>query len=237
MNLATTAVFYAVIGAAVATALAISPSSDSRTERCLRIFAAWAFWPLYLPLVLQPHPAEAAGPSLSPSDDLDAAIAQVERELESAWKSLDGWAEEALSREAERVAELRSAWRAQAARIRELDELLAQQAVSSNEWLPRADDVSDRVRQSAAARSENLDRLRSLRRQMADDLLGTLAWVRELVTMIHLARYTGAPASRADELVSQIAAAVEGISEVHHWSVREPEHSQNFRGAEAGSAA
>jgi hypothetical protein len=52
---------------------------------------------------------------------------------------------------------------------------------------------------------------------MYDDLMGTLAWVRELVTMIHLARYTGAPASRAEELVGQIAAAVEGLSEVSAW--------------------
>ena len=44
------------------------------------------------------------------------------------------------------------------------------------------------------------------------DLLGTLAWVRELVSMIHLAKFTGAPASRAEELVAQIAAAVEGLS-------------------------
>jgi chromosome segregation ATPase len=237
MNLATTAVFYAVIGAAVATALAISTPDGTRTERFLRVLAAWAFWPLYLPLLLQPRPTATQALPPSPANDLDAAIAQVERELESAWKSLDGWAEEALSREAERVAELRSAWRTQAARLRELDELLAQQAVTSEEWLTRADDLSDRVRHSTAARSENLDRLRSLRRQMADDLLGTLAWVRELVTMIHLAKYTGAPASRADELVSQIAAAVEGISEVHHWQDRERESCQSFRGEGAGSAA
>jgi hypothetical protein len=44
--------------------------------------------------------------------------------------------------------------------------------------------------------------------------MGTLAWVRELVSMIHLAKFTGAPASRAEELVAQIAAAVEGLSEV-----------------------
>jgi hypothetical protein len=39
-----------------------------------------------------------------------------------------------------------------------------------------------------------------------------MAWVRELVSMIHLAKFTGAPASRAEELVAQIAATVEGLS-------------------------
>ena len=52
--------------------------------------------------------------------------------------------------------------------------------------------------------------------------MGTLAWVRELVSMIHLAKFTGAPASRAEELVAQIAAAIEGISAVT-WQEREPE--------------
>jgi hypothetical protein len=32
--------------------------------------------------------------------------------------------------------------------------------------------------------------------------------------MIHLAKFTGAPASRAEELVSQIATAIQGLSEV-----------------------
>ena len=32
--------------------------------------------------------------------------------------------------------------------------------------------------------------------------------------MIHLAKFTGAPPSRAEELVTQIAAAVEGLSAV-----------------------
>ena len=54
--------------------------------------------------------------------------------------------------------------------------------------------------------------------------MGTLAWVRELVSMIHLAKYTGAPASRAEELVAQIAAAIEGISAVT-WQEAGPDSS------------
>ncbi|HWY88232.1 MAG TPA: hypothetical protein VNX28_16090, partial [Gemmataceae bacterium] len=52
-----------------------------------------------------------------------------------------------------------------------------------------------------------------VRERTFQDLIGTMAWVRELVSMIHLAKFTGAPASRAEELVAQIAAAVEGLSE------------------------
>ena len=44
--------------------------------------------------------------------------------------------------------------------------------------------------------------------------MGTLAWVRELVSMIHVAKFTGAPAARAQKLLTRVAAAVEALSEV-----------------------
>jgi hypothetical protein len=53
---------------------------------------------------------------------------------------------------------------------------------------------------------------------MHDDLMGTLAWVRELVSLIHLAKFTGAPPSRAEDLVAQIATSVEGLAEVTQWT-------------------
>ncbi len=65
-----------------------------------------------------------------------------------------------------------------------------------------------------SACQQNIERLRLVRQRVYDDLLGNLAWVRELVSMIHLAKFTGAPASRAEELVAQIAAAIEGLSDL-----------------------
>ena len=44
--------------------------------------------------------------------------------------------------------------------------------------------------------------------------LSNLARVRELASLIHLAKFTGAPAARAEELVARIAAAVEGVSDL-----------------------
>jgi hypothetical protein len=45
-------------------------------------------------------------------------------------------------------------------------------------------------------------------------LLGTLAWVRELLSLLHLARFTGAPPARAEELLAQATAASQGLAEV-----------------------
>lgn len=217
MDLATTAVFYAVIGVAVAVAQFLTSDLPSPAERCLQVASAWLFWPLYLPLLLRKRRGEEPAGNRPIANHLDPAIIQVERELEVAWTSLDGWAEEALSREADRLVELRIAWRAQAERISELDQLLANSTIASRDVFEPLSGGSDRARQSTMARQENLDRLRTLRQHMADDLAGTLAWVRELATMIHVAKFTGAPASRAEDLVSQIAAAIEGLREVHKW--------------------
>jgi hypothetical protein len=237
MTLGPSLVLYFLFGAAVAVAMFLRDESRDSSAG-FRVLTAWVFWPLYVPVLLSGADGSARGvaapesASAPPRDELSDAIARVEAELDRALMSLDGWAGQALSFEMSRIDELKQAWRAQAARIRELSELLASAEMEdgaapvSETALPDVAEVhsadsrpplAGRYRQSEEARRENMERLRALRRRMHDDLLGTLAWVRELVTMIHLARYTGAPASRAEELVAQIAAAVEGLSEVSDW--------------------
>ncbi|MFN0197587.1 MAG: hypothetical protein ACKVT0_12655 [Planctomycetaceae bacterium] len=231
MGLSQTIVFYLVIGASVATATFLSAETRSKWECAYRLLSAWLFWPMYLPILLSRQSQtgetiESESSTASPLDDISVAINQVEAELAEAVSSLDGWAEGVLAHEESRFGELRSAWRMQAERIRELDRLLTHpDYMRCDESGHRAaDDVQSneqgkpyRASQSEQSRRENIAKLYQVRRRMHDDLMGTLAWVRELVTMIHLAKFTGAPASRAEELVSQIAAAVEGLSEVSSW--------------------
>jgi hypothetical protein len=218
MGFAATMIFYHAIGLGVATAVFLSDSREGRLLPVFRLATAVVFWPLYLPILLaKPRLASKPEPAspLSAGDTMSQAIAQVEAELETALASLDGWVEDVLAHENVRFHELSNAWRAQAARIREMDRLLARTEPASHE-LPHAThlETTDRWRQSEQSRRTNLARLRQVRTRAHDELMGTLAWVRELVSMIHLAKFTGAPASRAEELVAQIAAAIEGISAV-----------------------
>ena len=141
-------------------------------------------------------------------------IAQVECELDVAWRSLDAWSDQALRPQRERIQELQKAWRLQADRIRELDRLLAEPRFVQSADLSLPEAAGARAAHCEQSRQQNLAQLRAIRGRMAQDLMSTLAWVRELVTMIHLAKYTGAPATRAAELVAQIATAVEGLSDV-----------------------
>jgi hypothetical protein len=208
-----TLVLYLVVGVGVAAAVYLSAGRGG-SSRWFPVVTAVAFWPLYLPILLtrRGQDTEFADPRPSSSPDvLGAAIRQVNAELEAALASLDGWAEGVLAREKGRLDELRSAWTAQAARIREMDRLLARPEYAEPEVGAIGAD-GGRFRSSQEARRQNVERLRRVRRRTYEDLMGTLAWVRELVSMIHLAKFTGAPASRAEELVAQVAAAVEGLS-------------------------
>jgi hypothetical protein len=239
MGLGESLIFYLVVGVVVAVAVYATCDHQSRGGTAFRLATAVLFWPLYLPLLLSAQ--RAARPADRPArqpDAMAAAIADVERELDTALANLDGWAESALAREKGRIAELRAALSAQARRIREMDVLLAGVAAAAEQGgaaeppadsgpaadatvadasgaQPSASDraAQGRCRRSEQARAQNLARLAAVRRQTHADLMATLAWIRELVSMMHLAKFTGAPASRTEELMAQIAAAVEGVSD------------------------
>jgi hypothetical protein len=227
MGFAETMIFYLLIGVGVAIADFLSDARRSHLSPVFRVATAVVFWPLYLPILLagpRPEPSRQVATSPADGDAMSVAIAQVEAELEMALASLDGWVEDVLARETDRLRELSTAWRAQAVRIREMDHLLTRTEPADQGPMPAVSgrDVSDRCRQSEQTRRANLARLRQVRNRAYEDLMGTLAWVRELVSMIHLAKFTGAPASKAEELVAQIAAAIEGISAVT-WQDAQPE--------------
>ena len=227
MGFAETMIFYLLFGVGVAIAVFLSGARRSRLSPVFRVATALVFWPLYLPILLagpRSEPEHQIATRQRDGDPMSQAIAQVETELETALASLDGWVEDVLAREADRLRELSAAWRAQAARIREMDSLL--DGVEPAQTVPTTTesdrDLSDRCRQSEQARRANLARLRQVRDQAFEDLMGSLAWLRELVSMIHLAKFTGAPAARAEDLVTQIAAAIEGISAVT-WQDAQPD--------------
>ncbi len=200
-----TLVLYLLVGVGVAVALYLTDTPRHTGERLLRLATAFPFWPFYLPILLaRPNPASA-----SSEDELARTIATVERELHAALSSLDGWVE--LTEESRRrIEELCAAWKAQTERIREMDRLLARPEYSPSEG-QASPSAGPRVRQSLAARQQNLERLRQIRQRAEADLLTSLAWVRELASRIHLARFTNAPTTQVEELVAQISAAVEAL--------------------------
>lgn len=226
MGIVQTSFFYLLIGISIAVADMTTARRSWLPSQLIRFLSVCLFWPLFLPTLLARNPRttpsglEAHGPaSEAPRDELSEAIDRVEAELDQALSSLEGWAEDVLARENDRLHELRSVWRHQAERIRQMDRLLVQ-SESTQPRLPEGSEVDQRLRQGEPGRRANLERLREVRLATFEELMHTLVWVRELTSMLYLAKFTGAPVTRAEELVSQIAAAVEGVSFATRADVR-----------------
>ena len=89
-------VLYLLIGLGVAGAVYVTDATRLPTERWFRVATAVPFWPLHLPVLLARARKESPDPAARPAvagDEMSAAIAQVDAELEAALGSLDGWAE------------------------------------------------------------------------------------------------------------------------------------------------
>lgn len=205
-----TLVLYLLVGLGVAAASYLIDSPRSSGERLLRLATAVPFWPFYLPILL----ARPASSSAAAEDDLARMLAVVERELDAAQASLEEWIG-IPEEQRRRLEKLREAWATQTERLRDMDRLLARTEITGVEESPLAD-TAPQVRQSLTARQHNLERLRQVRQQAEADLLASLAWVRELASRIHLARFTDAGTARAQGLLRELAAAIETLSTPEH---------------------
>lgn len=196
-----TLLLYLLVGFGVAVAVYLRDPPHPGGERLVRLATAVPFWPFYLPILL----AQASVPVVQ-EDDLARALAVAERELDVAQSTLEEWIDIPDEKQ-QCIDALREAWQNQAERLREMDRLLARPEYAiGNDPAPGE---ARCVQQSLTARQQNLERLRHVRQQAETDLQASLAWVRELASRIHLARFTDAPPARAEELLTQLAAAVE----------------------------
>src|SRR3954447_7703897 len=171
MLLVETAIFYLLLGCTVAVAVYIRGRTGDPAAVGLQVGAACLFWPLFVPMLLSETPVDSGqgGESTEPDhrqqDALSAAICQVETELDAALDGLDGWAEDVLNSEQHRLEELRIAWKAQADRIRQIDQLLAEPSSGADSLADVAADIAS-ARQSERTRQENIRQLSALRNRM-----------------------------------------------------------------------
>ncbi|MCX7422878.1 MAG: hypothetical protein NT013_25530 [Planctomycetia bacterium] len=217
MSFTTTAIFYGLIGTSVAMATWLSDQEPRRGEQWFRIFTALLFWPVYLPLLLQPKAIElseslTATSSTTVPDEFTQMIEQVENELTLALADLPCWADRNVRQEQARIAELSTIWRAKVERLRELDALLARPSFAAEMHSTTAMGTvlknSERLALFEQSRQQSLAHLHAVRERLPHDLVSTLAAVRERITMIHVARFTGEPVSNVAELIAQIGAVV-----------------------------
>jgi hypothetical protein len=221
---------YFLIGISVTVAVFVANGTRRTAGPFFMVAFTVPFWPFFIPLLLagrlpasvNPSSPESPGPC---TDELSATIDQVDRELDRALSGLDEWAPEVMARHKNLPHELHQAWTARSERIDEIDRLLGsldypapcvggERPTNPPRVAAITESLAKRLERIHQLRRENIEQLRQIRRYAYEDLMARLAWVRELVSMIHMAKFSGAPASRAGELLSQIAAAAEGLSEL-----------------------
>jgi hypothetical protein len=207
--LGSTFLIYFVIGAGVAVAVYVSDMARTPAERGFQTAVCVVFWPLFLPLLLQQRQAQHFAPSeiLAAADELACAIHQVETELHSALRTT-----KPMPGDEARLARLRSRWMAQAARIREMDRLLASpqyaapiDAIQAGKpSLRDGSQQADRLSGGSDAMCALVERLRQVRQQAHDELMAALSKAREAAAMLHLAHFSGAPCAHRADLIAEI---------------------------------
>ncbi len=225
MGITETAIIYGIIGVVTAAAMWLSGAGAPGVQRA-GLFAVHALlWPFFAPVLLG-GAAERAAPTPrtrragAEATELDGRVHAAEERLLAALASLDGLAEDALRPELHRVRELTGALARMARRLAEMDELLAtpefdeERALGALEALEDTDaGAPDARADSVRARLRNIRRLVQMRQNLSMDFERAMVKVDEISSQIRLLRFADRPEHEVGELIWDIEATVEGLSE------------------------
>ncbi len=199
---------YGLIGVGVAVAVYLSDMARTPVQRCFQTAASLIFWPLFLPFILRRNSARTAvlEEAASANDEMGRAIRQVETELATALQAIDGFDTNHVC-----LDRLHARWVAQADRIREMDLLLASpqytapnDAIQAEKPILRDGVTSTNRLGGINALSNVVERLREVRERTHVEFLDSLAAVRELAVLLHLARFAREDAPSVTEIVAKL---------------------------------
>ena len=107
MGFAETLIFYTVIGIGVAVALLAVEANRTAAQRMFMAATAILFWPVYVPVLLGGGRSSPIQSRESPANDkVSQLIDQVQQELDDAVYRFDGWDDDSLANQRERISEL-----------------------------------------------------------------------------------------------------------------------------------
>jgi hypothetical protein len=218
-----TLVLYVLAGIAVAVAVYLSGNEYRTSREWPSLFLAVPLWPFFVPILLAGR-RFIEGNDLNvrskiANDPLSASIDQVQSELDSALKTLSGWAADVAEKHVNCVLLCGEAWATRYGDIQDMDRTLSTLEAS----LPSAQSTntasgfaSPEAAEPVTPRREpirhNIETLRELRARAFEDLVDSLTRVREIISTLHVLRFTGAAASQADELVCEIEGIVKTLA-------------------------
>jgi hypothetical protein len=222
MGIVETTLIYGIVGLAVAGALSLQAHCGSVTQRA-GLFAVWTLlWPFFAPSLFGDALDRAARPSPAGTGrpTLDPRLHAAQERLLCALQSVEGVAQDVLASEIARVQRLTGSLAVLEGRLREMDALLsgpefdpARAEAALQELLGRGYAEGDARVASVRARRRNIEQLGQMRDRVALDLERALLKMEELHSQVLLLRFADRPETELVELVKDIAATVEGLTE------------------------
>ena len=230
MGIEGTAVMYALVGFAVATAYAVGAPAKTTPAAAGHFVTQLLFWPLFAPVLLgralDAGDDTAAGPHqprriTEKAEGNEDAITHAEAQLMEALDTVGGVADELLGEELDNIHRLSDSLAAMQRRIAEMDALLesdefdAEQAEATLRRLADDPDVADddeRI-ESVRARLRNIQRLHNMRRRARQNLDRAVLKMEEMASQILLLRFADHPEDQIAENIHDIASTIDGLSE------------------------
>ncbi|MFU8804921.1 MAG: hypothetical protein ACNA8W_13995 [Bradymonadaceae bacterium] len=226
MGIIETTIIYGIVGAVLAAGLAIASPGTPLAARFGLFFVHSALWPFFAPTLLGratqgPQSEPGHSPPEHDSSALDPRIHAAEARLITALSSLDGIAEEVLAPQMESVRNLSRSLARMDTRQAEMDELLtspefdrdeAENALRALLDNPQITPDDSRI-ESIEARLRNIERLHTMRERAQRDIERAILKMEEMNSQILLFRFADKPENEMAELIGDISATVDGLSE------------------------
>jgi DNA repair ATPase RecN len=216
MGITETIVIYGLVGITVSAAIWLSAAESSSP---LEALVHAALWPLFAPTLLEPRTERTRQAAPERHRRSESRIEEVESNILTALDALDGAPEDVLRPETNRIRSLLDALDAMAARRDDMCEMLSEaqfdraRATERLEELERSPDADESRLESLRNRIRHIDQLEDMHEALSDDIDRTLLKLEEMTSQIRLLRFAGSPAEEVSDLVRDITATVEGLSE------------------------
>ena len=214
MGFAETGTVYLIVGFSCAIAMWRRERGQSWARAVATFVVHTALWPFFAPLLFD------GGQRPQPLATPPTRVTAAEHRLLAAMESLDGIAEEVLGPEIARIRGMTTDLEAAERRLEEMEDLLKtpefdlkRVAETLRDLRDRELDEDDPRIQSVLARERNIVRLTRLRDQAHADLERATFELEEMSAQIRVLRFADRPDTALIELVREVAATVEGVTE------------------------
>ncbi len=223
MGITETAIIYTILGAVVAAAFRLAHGGSAGPITQTGLFALRTVcWPFFAPMLLASGDASSnsARRAPPPAASQTPRVDEAEQRMLGALDSLEGVAGDLFEPQRRRVEELTASLRTMQARLGEMDALLATTEFDEDRAQHTLEAIladngerNEERAESVRARLRNIGRLKKMRARLNAEFERAILKVDEMSSQMLLLRFADHPEREVSELIGDIAATVEGLTE------------------------